>query len=194
MWTSAAVCPRFAPRCRDTPESNAYLSDLFWAQDYAQLNRATMMSTLLSVFASMFPQATFDSPIQCHHNYVALEVYDGTELVVTRKGAISAGRGVMGIIPGSMATGAYIVSGLGNTDSYCSASHGAGRRMSRSDAKRIYTETDLAQQTSGVECRKDAGVVDEIPAAYKNIDDVMKAQADLVAVKHRLSTLLCVKG
>jgi len=133
-------------------------------------------------------------PPQCHHNYVALERHGDVDLIITRKGAISAHGGTMGIIPGSMATGAYIVRGLGSQDSYCSASHGAGRKMSRSAAKRTFTVDDLAAQTAGVECRKDAGVIDEIPGAYKNIDDVMRDQADLVEVVERLTTLLCVKG
>jgi tRNA-splicing ligase RtcB len=179
---------------RGTPESDAYLRDLFWAQDYAALNRDTMLWLLQSVLREHFPQVTFGEIVRCHHNYVALETYDDTPLVVTRKGAISAGRGVKGIIPGSMATGAYIVSGLGNEASYCSASHGAGRRMSRSEAKRRYTVEDVVAQTAGVECRKDAGVIDEIPDAYKNIDDVMRDQCDLVEVVERLTTLLCVKG
>ncbi|MBK8869271.1 MAG: RtcB family protein [Actinomycetales bacterium] len=132
--------------------------------------------------------------IQCHHNYVAEETYDGIDVLVTRKGAIRAGSGDLGLIPGSMGTGSYVVRGLGNEASYCSASHGAGRRMSRNQARKRFTEADLAAQTAGVECRKDAGVVDEIPAAYKDLDAVIGAQSDLVEVVARLTTLLCVKG
>jgi tRNA-splicing ligase RtcB len=125
---------------------------------------------------------------------VAQETYDGVDLVVTRKGAIRAGAGEYGLIPGSMGTGSYVVRGLGNEASYCSASHGAGRRMSRSKAKRTFTVNDLATQTEGVECRKDAGVIDEIPGAYKDLESVIEAQTDLVEVVARLTTLMCVKG
>ena len=125
---------------------------------------------------------------------MAQESYDGIDVLVTRKGAIRAGAGDLGLIPGSMGTGSYVVRGLGNVESYCSASHGAGRRMSRNAARKRFTATDLAAQTAGVECRKDAGVVDEIPAAYKDLDSVIAAQADLVEVVTRLTTLLCVKG
>jgi tRNA-splicing ligase RtcB len=125
---------------------------------------------------------------------VAQETYDGIDVLVTRKGAIRAGAGDLGLIPGSMGTGSFVVRGLGNVDSYCSASHGAGRRMSRNAAKKRFTEADLAAQTAGVECRKDAGVVDEIPGAYKDLDSVIAAQSDLVEVVTRLTTLLCVKG
>ncbi|MFI7431340.1 RtcB family protein [Micromonospora sp. NPDC049836] len=130
----------------------------------------------------------------CHHNYVAEETYDGVDVLVTRKGAIRAGKGDLGIIPGSMGTGSYIVRGKGNLDAYCSASHGAGRRMSRGQAKRTYSTADLAAQTAGVECRKDAGVVDEIPGAYKDIARVMAQQEDLVEVVAHLKQVVCVKG
>lgn len=179
---------------RHTPQFDAYARDLFWAQDYAALNRATMAELLQAVMRTFFAGITFGEQVSCHHNYVSLERYDGTDLVVTRKGAISARTGQLGVIPGSMGTGAYIVSGLGNEAAFCSASHGAGRRMSRGAAKREYTLDDLAAQTAGVECRKDAGVLDEIPGAYKNLEDVMRNQVDLVEVRHHLTTLLCVKG
>ncbi|GGQ15884.1 hypothetical protein GCM10010140_52730 [Streptosporangium pseudovulgare] len=129
-----------------------------------------------------------------HHNYVAEERYDDVDVLVTRKGAIRAGSGDLGIIPGSMATGTYIVRGLGNAAAFNSASHGAGRRMSRNKAKRTFTLADLRAQTDGVECRKDTGVIDEIPAAYKDIRSVMAAQSDLVEVVARLRQLVCVKG
>ena len=178
-----------------TSEMDSYLSDLWWAQDYAMLSRTLMLATVQGVFARWHPGAVgFDEPILCHHNYVARESYDHIELIVTRKGAIRAAQGDLGLIPGSMGTGSYVVRGLGNEASLNSASHGAGRRMSRTRAKRTFTTEDLAAQTAGVECRKDAGVVDEIPGAYKDIDQVIAAQVDLVEVVARLQTLLCVKG
>ena len=177
-----------------TPQMEAYLHDLWWAQSYALLNRDVMLASICDELKHRIPGITFDEPIRCHHNYVAVETYDDLELIVTRKGAIRAGKGDMGVIPGSMGTGSYIVRGLGNEASFQSASHGAGRRMSRGEAKRRFTADDLAAQTAGIECRKDAGVVDEIPGAYKDIDDVIAAQSDLVAVEARLQTLLCIKG
>src|SRR5690349_2677302 len=152
----------------DTPQMAAYRNDLFWAQEYAKYNRAMMMALLQDVVRKEFKKArvTFEQVISCHHNYVAEERYDGMDLLVTRKGAIRAGSGDYGIIPGSMGTGSYIVRGLGNTAAFNSASHGAGRRMSRNAAKKRFSAQDLADQTQGVECRKDSGVVDEIPGAY----------------------------
>ena len=132
--------------------------------------------------------------ISCHHNYVSEERYDGLDLLVTRKGAISAGSGEWGIIPGSMGTESYIVRGLGNEKSFNSASHGAGRRMSRNAAKRKFSTKDLEDQTRGVECRKDSGVVDEIPGAYKPIGQVIEQQKDLVQVVAKLKQVICVKG
>jgi len=132
--------------------------------------------------------------INCHHNYVARENHFGENLFVTRKGAISAREGELGIIPGSMGAKSYIVRGLGNAESLCSCSHGAGRRMSRSAAKRKFSQADLEAQTQGVECRKDGGVIDEIPGAYKDIDSVMANQADLVEVVHTLKQVVCIKG
>lgn len=177
-----------------TPEMDAYRRDLWWAQEYARRNRAVMLALLCGVVREQFPQVSYDEPISCHHNYVAEESYDGVDVLVTRKGAIRAGRGDLGIIPGSMGTGSYIVRGRGNPDAYCSASHGAGRRMSRAQAKRTYNTADLAAQTAGVECRKDAGVVDEIPGAYKDITQVMAQQEDLVEVVAHLKQVVCVKG
>ncbi len=177
-----------------SPEMDAYRRDLTWAQEYAARNRAVMLALLARVVREAMPQARFDEPISCHHNYVAEERYGGVDLLVTRKGAIRAGAGDLGIIPGSMGTGSYIVRGLGNEESYCSASHGAGRRMSRTKAKKVFTTDDLAAQTAGVECRKDAGVVDEIPGAYKDLDEVMRLQADLVQVVAHLKQVVCVKG
>ncbi|MBO4165157.1 RtcB family protein [Micromonospora antibiotica] len=177
-----------------TPEMDAYRRDLWWAQEYARRNRAVMLALLCGVVRDAFPQVSYGEPISCHHNYVAEEHYDGVDVLVTRKGAIRAGRGDLGIIPGSMGTGSYIVRGRGNPDAYCSASHGAGRRMSRGQAKRTFTVDDLAVQTAGVECRKDTGVVDEIPGAYKDITEVMAQQDDLVEVVAHLKQVVCVKG
>jgi tRNA-splicing ligase RtcB len=177
-----------------TPEMDAYRRDLYWAQEYAARNRATMLALLCQVVRGAIPGVRFDPAISCHHNYVAEETYDGVDVLVTRKGAIRAGSGDLGIIPGSMGTGSYIVRGLGNTDAFCSASHGAGRRMSRTKAKKTFTTEDLAAQTAGVECRKDSGVVDEIPAAYKDLDSVMAQQSDLVEVVAHLKQVVCVKG
>ncbi|MEU1889001.1 RtcB family protein [Micromonospora rifamycinica] len=177
-----------------TPEMDAYRRDLWWAQEYARRNRAVMLALLCGVVRDAFPQVSYGESISCHHNYVAEEHYDGVDVLVTRKGAIRAGRGDLGIIPGSMGTGSYIVRGRGNPDAYCSASHGAGRRMSRGQAKRTYDTADLVRQTAGVECRKDAGVVDEIPGAYKDITEVMAQQDDLVEVVAHLKQVVCVKG
>lgn len=177
-----------------TPEMAAYRRDLFWAQEYAARNRATMVSLVKQALADTVPGVRFDDVISCHHNYVSEEHYDGVELLVTRKGAIRAGAGDLGIIPGSMGTGSYIVRGLGNAASFRSAAHGAGRRMSRTAARKRFTPADLAAQTAGVECRKDKGVVDEIPAAYKDIESVIKAQTDLVEVVAHLKQVVCVKG
>jgi tRNA-splicing ligase RtcB len=173
---------------------DAYRRDLFWAQEYARRNRATMLALLKSVVREAIPQATFEEPISCHHNYVSEETYDGVDMLVTRKGAIRAGTGEWGLIPGSMGVGSYVVRGLGNTASFNSASHGAGRRMSRNKARKTFTVEDLAAQTAGIECRKDGGVLDEIPGAYKDLDDVMSRQTDLVQIVAKLTPLICVKG
>lgn len=177
-----------------TPEMEAYRHDLYWAQRYAELNRRVMLALVQAVVTERYPLVAFEAPITCHHNYVAEEQHFGEELFVTRKGAIAAYPGMRGIIPGSMGTRSYIVEGLGNPDALASASHGAGRRMSRGAAKRKYTLDDLAAQTEGVVCRKDEGVLDEIPGAYKDVDRVMEQQQDLVRVLHTLRALLCVKG
>ncbi|MFB7278184.1 RtcB family protein [Streptomyces hydrogenans] len=180
----------------DTPQMAAYRHDLFWAQEYAKYNRAIMMALFQEVVRSEFRKAkvTFEPVISCHHNYVAEERYEGMDLLVTRKGAIRAGSGEFGIIPGSMGTGSYIVKGLGNAASFNSASHGAGRKMSRTAAKRRFSTRDLEEQTKGVECRKDSGVVDEIPGAYKPIEKVIEQQTDLVEVVAKLKQVVCVKG
>jgi tRNA-splicing ligase RtcB len=173
---------------------DAYRRDLFWAQEYARFNREMMLHLLADVMRTFWPRITFAPAISCHHNYVAEEVHFGDELLVTRKGAIRAGRDDMGIIPGSMGTKSYIVRGLGNPRSFESASHGAGRRMSRGQARKRFTLRDLRDQTAGVECRKDPGVIDEAPKAYKNIDAVMTQQQDLVEIVAELKQVVCVKG
>jgi len=177
-----------------TSEMDAYRRDLYWAQRYAFLNRETMFSLYKEVMREVFPHVMFGDPIMCHHNYVAEESHFEEDVFVTRKGAISAEKGVLGIIPGSMGTKSYVVEGRGNPDSFNSASHGAGRKMSRTKAKKTFSLDDLREQTKGIECRKDAGVVDEIPAAYKSIDRVMENQKDLVKVVAELKQVLCVKG
>jgi tRNA-splicing ligase RtcB (3'-phosphate/5'-hydroxy nucleic acid ligase) len=177
-----------------TPEMEAYRRDLYWAQNYARLNRKAMLRLYGEALAGFLPGLEVVEEIHCHHNYVAEEVHYGEHVFVTRKGAIRAGKGDKGIIPGSMGTHSYIVEGLGNAESFESASHGAGRKMSRGEAKRRFTIKDLAYQTQGVECRKDRGVLDEIPGAYKPIERVMKNQQDLVRVLAELKAVLCVKG
>ncbi|MCX6715376.1 MAG: RtcB family protein [Candidatus Uhrbacteria bacterium] len=186
--------PDLAVFLSGTPEMAAYRHDLFWAQTYAMLNRTVMLERYQNIMRRFFPHVQFEMAVLCHHNYVSEEMHFGEELVVTRKGAIRAGLGELGIIPSSMGTKSYIVRGLGNPESYCSASHGAGRRLSRGAAKRQFTLQDLVRQTEGVECRKDVSVIDEIPGAYKKIDEVMANQADLVEIVAELKQVLCVKG
>lgn len=178
-----------------SPEMRAYRNDLFWAQEYARRNRQAMMQLVKNALLREFHYGlSFGEEISCHHNYVSEETYDGLDLLITRKGAISTRDGRLGVIPGSMGTGSFIVRGLGNEAAFCSASHGAGRKMSRGAAKREFTVDDLAEQTRGVECRKDAGVLDEIPGAYKDLEAVMAQQTDLVEIVTKLETKLCVKG
>lgn len=177
-----------------TKEMAAYRHDLFWAQRYARHNREAMLDIGVAALKKHFPTLTTGQAIFCHHNYVAEEVHYGEEVLVTRKGAIRAGRGELGIIPGSMGTRSYIVRGLGNPESFESASHGAGRKMSRNEAKRRFSIEDLAKQTEGVECRKDGGVLDEIPGAYKSIQRVMEDQSDLVEIVTELKQVMCIKG
>jgi tRNA-splicing ligase RtcB (3'-phosphate/5'-hydroxy nucleic acid ligase) len=177
-----------------TPTFEAYRRDLYWAQDYARFNREVMLHLLQAVVRRFWPRVGYQEAISCHHNYVAEEHHLGEEVLVTRKGAIRAGAGELGIIPGSMGARSFIVRGLGNPASFASASHGAGRRMSRTEARRRFTVADLRQQTEGVECRKDHGVIDEAPKAYKNIDRVMAQQQDLVEVVAELKQVVCVKG
>jgi tRNA-splicing ligase RtcB (3'-phosphate/5'-hydroxy nucleic acid ligase) len=172
-----------------------YVEAVGWAQDYARANRDEMMQLVLDAVSPRLPPFTVtDEAINCHHNYVEQERHFGQRVYVTRKGAISAREGELGIIPGSMGAKSYIVRGKGNAQSFHSCSHGAGRRMSRTEAKKRFNRFDLEEQTRGVECRKDGGVIDEIPGAYKDIDQVMANQTDLVEVVHTLKQVLCVKG
>lgn len=183
---------------KGTPEMDNYLHDLHWAQEFAMLSRSIMMtrisSALIIYFLERGKSVTIDEEINCHHNYVAEEIIDGKQMIVTRKGAISAKKGELALIPGSMATGSYIVRGLGNDASFQSASHGAGRKMSRNAAKKAYTVEDLEKSMVGIEARTDAGVLDEISHAYKDLDSVIAAESDLVEVVQKLDTILCVKG
>jgi tRNA-splicing ligase RtcB len=172
-----------------------YVHAVGWAQDYARANRAEMMDLVLAALHRHLPafEVTTEA-VNCHHNYVERETHYGESVWVTRKGAIRARAGDLGIIPGSMGTRSYIVRGRGSAEAFQSCAHGAGRRMSRTQAKKQFSVTDLAAQTAGVVCRKDTGVLDEIPGAYKDIDAVMSNQSDLVEVLHTLKQILCVKG
>jgi tRNA-splicing ligase RtcB len=182
------------------PEGSSYYGDYLravsWAQRFALLNRQIMMHATLDALAEFmgFPFQTDLMAINCHHNYVSLENHFNENVWVTRKGAVSAQQGELGIIPGSMGERSFIVRGKGNKESFCSCSHGAGRLISRTEAARRFTLEDHAKDTAGVECRKDKDVLDETPKAYKNIDDVMKAQEDLVEIVHTLKQIVCVKG
>ena len=173
-----------------------YVEAVNWAQNYALENRRVMMEVIINALRRHIPLkfSLTQEAINCHHNYVTRENHFGRNLWVTRKGAIRAREGDLGIIPGSMGQRSYIVRGKGNLESYCSCSHGAGRRMSRTQARKSFSVEDLVKQTEGVECRKDNAVLDEIPSAYKDIDKVMQNQRDLVDVAHVLKAVLCVKG
>ncbi len=172
-----------------------YVEAVQWAQDYAMQNRQCMLDLVLAALARHLPRFEVTTEaVNCHHNYVAQEQHFGAQVWVTRKGAIRARAGDLGIIPGSMGSRSYIVRGLGNPESFDSSAHGAGRRMSRKAAEKHFTQADLAQQTAGVICRKDKGVIDEIPGAYKDIDQVMQNQNDLTEILHTLKQVVCVKG
>ncbi len=189
--------PNLAYFIRGTKEFEDYWHDLEWAQAYAMMNRRVMMNRLLKAFNKMFNKGKTFRPeieVNCHHNYVGLEEHFGEKVFVTRKGAINAESGRLGIIPGSMGAKSFIVKGLGNPQSFNSCSHGAGRKMSRTAAKKRFSREDLERMTRGVECRKDAGVIDEIPAAYKDIEQVMRSQSDLVEVVAEIKQVVCVKG
>ncbi|MGS1077653.1 RtcB family protein [Pseudoxanthomonas beigongshangi] len=177
------------------PLFDDYVEAVSWAQDYARHNREAMMARVLAEMRHRLPRFQLEKlAVNCHHNYVQKETHGGQELLVTRKGAVSAREGELGIIPGSMGTRSYIVRGKGNTDSFHSCSHGAGRVMSRTAARQRITLSQHREATAHVECRKDEGVIDESPAAYKSIDAVMAAQSDLVEVVHTLRQVICIKG
>ncbi len=172
-----------------------YVEAMTWAQDYAAENRRSMMDAVLRVMREeLRPFQLGEVAVNCHHNYCTHETHFGEELIVTRKGAVSAKKGELGIIPGSMGARSYIVRGLGNPESFESCSHGAGRVMSRTAAQKRFTVEDHIAATEGVECRKDKDVIDETPAAYKDIDAVMAAQRDLVEIAYTLKQVVCVKG
>lgn len=178
-----------------TAEFEAYMNAVGWCQDYALENRRVMMELVLATMKHRLPPFDVtETAIECHHNYVTREHHFGSNVYVTRKGAVRARAGDMGIIPGSMGARSFIVRGLGNPDSFCTCSHGAGRAMSRTQAKKQFTVEDHARATAGVECRKDAAVLDETPGAYKDVDAVMRAQSDLVEIVHTLKQVVCVKG
>ena len=182
------------------PQGSALFNDYFeavhWAQDFAKVNREVMMRAAVKALHEIVtkPFECGVEAVNCHHNYVNWERHFGENVMVTRKGAVDAHEGVMGIIPGSMGAKSFIVRGKGDRESFSSCSHGAGRSMSRGEARRRFTLEDHEKATAGVECRKDAEVIDETPAAYKDIDAVMAAQSDLVDVVHTLKQVLCVKG
>ena len=179
-----------------TQHFDDYVEAVEWAQNFARLNREVMMQNVIDAVRGVIPKP-FESHVEavnCHHNYVNREQHFGRDILVTRKGAVSARKGELGIIPGSMGARSYIVRGLGNEDSFHSCSHGAGRTMSRTEARKRFTVEDHRAATAGVECRKDKDVIDETPAAYKDIDAVMNAQRDLVEVVHTLKQVVCVKG
>jgi len=175
-----------------------YCFAVSWAQRYAMTNRELMMDAVVAAArgedAGLPAFELGETAVNCHHNYVEKEHHFGRDVFVTRKGAVRAREGDLGIIPGSMGARSYIVRGKGEPQSFCSCSHGAGRTMSRGEAKRRFTVEDHAKATEGIECRKDAGVIDETPMAYKPIDKVMAAQSDLVEVVHELRQVVCVKG
>jgi len=183
------------------PEGTAlfddYIEGVHWAQEFAVANRESMMYNVLAVLAKHFPEkyaGTSEEAVNCHHNYVTKEYHFGKNVWLTRKGAVQARKGTMGIIPGSMGVKSFIVRGKGNHESFNSCSHGAGRVMSRGEAIKKITLEQHAEDTAGVECKKDASVLDESPKAYKPIEAVMAAQADLVEIVHTLKQVLCVKG
>jgi tRNA-splicing ligase RtcB len=181
------------------PEGSEHFADyveaVHWAQDYAMQNRTSMLELVLAALQRHLPPFTVTTEaVNCHHNYVAQENHYGENVWVTRKGAIRAREGDLGIVPGSMGARSFIVRGLGNPESFCSSAHGAGRKMSRTAAEKQFTVADMVAQTQGVICRKDKDVIDEIPGAYKDIDQVMANQADLTEILHTLKQVVCVKG
>ena len=190
IWHIKLADPDLAYFPENTQMFDNYVRDIQWCQDYAYQNRQVMLGRILNALNI----TDFGNTINCHHNYMAIENHYNSNVIVTRKGAVRAREGDMGIIPGSMGTKSYIVKGKGNKESFCSCSHGAGRVMSRTKAKAKFTIQDLAEQTKGVVCRKDKDIIDEIPSAYKNLDTVMENQKDLVEIVHTLKAVVCVKG
>lgn len=186
--------PDLSYLAENTKEFDDYINDMTWAQDFAKFNRKVMMKNIINQVQRMIGDFQIKMRVDCHHNYVEREHHFGKNVLVTRKGAIRAREGDLGIIPGSMGAKSFIVRGLGNPESFHSASHGAGRKMSRTKARKLFTEKDLAAQTIGVECRKDEAVVDEIPSCYKDIDEVLANESDLVEPIAQLKQILCVKG
>ncbi len=184
--------------CENTRAFDDYVEAVGWAQEYARTNRELMLERILVALRDRklrLPRFTLsEKAIDCHHNYVARERHFGSDVLITRKGAVRAGKGELGLIPGSMGAKSFVVRGKGNRESFESCSHGAGRRMGRHEAKQRYTTGDLRSQTAGIECRKDAAVIDETPAAHKDVDAVMAAQSDLVDIVHTLRQVVCVKG
>jgi tRNA-splicing ligase RtcB len=175
---------------------NDYIEAVEWAQSFARINREVMMERVIAAVKAELG-CEFEArkeAVNCHHNYVSRENHYGKNVLVTRKGAVRAREGEMGIIPGSMGARSFIVRGLGNEESFCSCSHGAGRVMSRTKAKQMVSLEEHVKATEGVECRKDEGVIDETPSAYKDIDKVMNAQSDLVEIAYTLKQVVCVKG
>ena len=179
-----------------TEHFNDYVKAVHWAQKFAMANRTFMMTAALKALSQSVPKpfACDCGAVNCHHNYISQEKHYSKHVWLTRKGAVSAKQGELGIIPGSMGAKSFIVEGKGNHESFCSCSHGAGRSMSRTEARKRFTLEDHALATAGVECRKDEEVIDETPQAYKDIDAVMAAQSDLVSIKHTLRQVVCVKG
>jgi len=181
-----------------TEHFDDYVHAVSWAQDYARMNREVMLYTYLKVLQDpkngLPPFVLTKEAVNCHHNYVSKEYHFGENVYLTRKGAVSARKGELGIIPGSMGSKSYIVEGLGDEESFHSCSHGAGRILSRNEAKKKYTVEDHKKATEGIECRKDEGVIDETPMAYKDIDAVMEAQKTLVKILHTLKQIMCIKG
>jgi len=197
MWHIQLNDPNLSYLPEGTDEFKNYINDINWLQGYAYQNRIEMMTRVMEVMAEVVNEGKnfgISMDINCHHNYAALENHFNRNVWITRKGAVRARKGDLGIIPGSMGAKSFIVEGLGNEDSFCSCSHGAGRKMSRTKAKEHFTVKDLEKQTKGVECRKDGNVLDEIPGAYKDIDEVMANQTDLVKVVAELRQVVCVKG
>lgn len=195
-WHIHTPNPELAYLPKGEPLFDEYWNAVSWAQAFAYENRLLMMVATMGAMGEALgrPVSDIEKAVNCHHNYVALEHHFGEDVYITRKGAVRAREGDLGIIPGSMGARSFIVRGKGNPDSFCSCSHGAGRKMSRASAKKQFTVEDLAKATAGVECRKDEGVLDEIPQAYKDIDQVMAYQSDLVDVVAELHQIICIKG